>query len=140
MPKVRSSEMADYTPEQPLVKGWYDARIVDAKTDTFNGIEKLLVNLLLQGGPDQPDSEQVIENRQISDFIQLEGLGTMKDKGRFLKKKFYGLAEAAGMEISDNGDFDPDELIESVVEVHLVQNTNPNSGEVENRIDRYRRA
>ena len=48
MAKVTATAMADYVPEAPLDKGWYDARIVDAKADVYNGTLKLLVNLLLQ--------------------------------------------------------------------------------------------
>lgn len=139
MGKVRAQGMSDYTPEQPLDKSWYEAEILDAKADSFgtNNTMNLMIQLQITEGPTQSDGSEP-EGRRVSDFIPLEGYETMKDGGKFLRRKLHNAFEAAGVEVDNDDSFDPDEFTGQRVAIKVAPNENPKTGEIREQVQDYR--
>jgi hypothetical protein len=138
MAKVTAQGIGSFTPKETLIKGWYELMALDAKAETFgDGPLKLLIQFEVTDGPDQPDGSSPV-GRRVSDFIPLAGYETMRDSGEFVKGKLLSVLNAGGVEVEADDSFDPDELINETVEGHIRPNTNPNTGETSEQIDRYR--
>jgi len=111
MAKINVAGLQDVKPEELLVNSRYSLEITGAKTiDRTDGNQSLAVNYRIVAGVTQPNGASP-EDRRISDFFPLSGYENMKDGGTFCKRKLREFLDAVGVEIDEDGSFDPEDLL-----------------------------
>jgi len=111
MAKINVAGLQDVKPEELLVNSRYTLEVTGAKTiDRQDGNQSLAVNFRITMGVTQPNGASP-EDRRLSDFFPLSGYENMKDGGTFCKRKLREFLDATGVEIDEDGGFDPEDLL-----------------------------
>lgn len=135
--KVQVNGMKDWTPEKPLIPGFYTVRVdsVEDKVSEKTGAPMVLLGLRIVEGPEQPDGKP-FDDRMVFDNIITDASGFEKPKAReFIENKLIMAVKAFGIDEED--EFDTADFQGQEAEVSLAIEDGQ-YGEKRNTVKSYR--
>ena len=120
--RVQVDGMGDWTPEKPLVPGWYTVVCdkVEDKT-TEKGIPMAGLSLRVLDGPEQPDGKSM-DDRMVFDNIILDASSYENPRARkFIENKMIAAVKSFG--IDDGDEFDTESFVGKEAEVNVATTT-----------------
>jgi len=116
--RVQVNGMGDWSPEKPLVAGWYTVQVAKVEEKVSeSGVPMVLLSYQILDGPEQPDGAD-FSDRMVFDNLILDASGYENPRARkFIENKMIATVKSFG---ADDGDeFDTDDFIGKEAEVNL---------------------
>jgi len=137
MAKINVAGLQDVKAEELLKNSRYVVECTSQKVlDKTDGNKTLALSYRIKAGITQDDGGSP-EDRRLSDFFPLSGYERMKDGGEFCKRKLREAADAFGVEIDDEGNFDPEDFLLQTADVLTRNKENKDLGIMETSVNKY---
>lgn len=117
---VNTSKVAGYEGAKPIVKGWYQIEIRDARVVNTKRGDSVVINAVIIG--DVSPTGESYKGMEVTDFLNFD---VDQIDSRFRNReinKIHALARVAGIDLSE-GEFNEQELINLQCDVYLTPST-----------------